>query len=224
MRAIDHHFQPVEADVACHRLLHRVDIAAARILDPAGAADPGGLDQQRFLFEQAFDRCLGVVGQLEPVGTEQLDAIVLERVVAGGDHHAQIGAHLAGQQRDRRGRQRPGHDHVHADTGEARDQRAFHHIARQARVLADHHPVTMPAAQEMRPRRLADAHGGGGGHHALVGASADAVRAEEFACHLRAVSLCRLPHGAIGTRIKACPPPFSHTISALCATTRPSRR
>ena len=81
--AIDHDLQPVETDVAGHRLLNRVDIATARVVDPAGPADAVGLDEQRLLLEQQFDRCFGLVGKLEAVGTEQLDAIVLVRIVAG---------------------------------------------------------------------------------------------------------------------------------------------
>ena len=74
------------------------------------------------------------------------------------------------------------HD-VHADAGEAGDHRRFHHVAGQARVLADHHPVAVVAAQEVRARRLADAQRGLGRHRLAVGEPANAVGAEEFACH-----------------------------------------
>ena len=104
-------------------------------------------------------------------------------VVAGRDHHAEIGAHRAGQHRHRRGRHRPDHHHVHADAGEAGDERGLHHVAGQPRVLADHHPVAMVAAQEMRARRLADPLRHRRRHRRLVGAAPDPVGAEEFARH-----------------------------------------
>ena len=130
------------------------------------------------LAHRGFDPQLVGVGQLVAVGAEQLDPVVLERVVAGRDHHPQVGAHFARQHRDRRGRQRPGHDHVHAHAGEARDQRVLHHVARKPGVLADHHAVAVLAAQEPGARGLADLHRGGGGHHPGVGAPADAIGAE----------------------------------------------
>ena len=181
--AIDYDLEAVEAHVARHRLLHRVDVAPAGIVDPARAADPVGADEEGLLRHQRLDRHFRLVRQLVAIGAEQLDAVILERIVAGGDHHAEVGAHLAGEERNGRRGQRPGHDHVHADAGEAGDQRAFDHIARQARILADHDPVLVPAAQEMRTRRLADLHRDLGGHHAFVGAAANSVGAEVCPCH-----------------------------------------
>ena len=37
------------------------------------------------------------------------------------------------------------------------DHRRFHHVAGKARVLADHHPMAVIAAKEVRASRLADA-------------------------------------------------------------------
>ena len=183
MGAIDHHFQSVEPDVVRYRLLDRVDVAPARILDPARAADMGGIGQLLFAHDRRLDRAFIRIGQLEAVRPEQLDAVILIRIVAGGDHHAHIGAHFPGDEGDGRGRQRPGHDHVHAHAGETGDQRAFHHISRQSRILADDDPVAVIATHEVPPRRLPHAHGDLGGHHIGVGASANTVGAEKPACH-----------------------------------------
>ena len=207
----------VEADVGRNRLLDRVDIATARVLDPSRPPDPLGLHQLRLLFEQPFERRLGLVGQLEPVGTEQLDAIVFERIVAGRDHHAQIGAHLARQQRDGGGGQRAGHDHIHAHAGEARHQRAFHHVSGQARVFADHHPMAMVAAQEMRARRLPDAHRRDSGHDSAVGASANSVRPEELARHRSMNSLVsRSQCRECANNKRPFAPLFARNIAAMC--------
>ncbi len=48
----------------------------------------------------------------------------------------------------------PSEQHVHADRGEARDQRVLDHVAREARILADHHAVAVVAALEDEARRL----------------------------------------------------------------------
>ena len=68
----------------------------------------------------------------------------------------------------------------------------FHHVARQPRVLADHHPVAVVAAQEMRARRLADPQRHRRRSSAPVGPPADPVRAEEFPSHGGGLSAKRL--------------------------------
>ena len=78
---------------------------------------------------QLFDLELGVVGELVAVRPEQLDAVIGEGIVRGGDHHAEIGAERAGQHGDGRRRHRPEQEHVHADGGEAGHERGFDHVA-----------------------------------------------------------------------------------------------
>ena len=70
--------------------------------------------------EHALDARLDLVGQLVAVGAEQLDAVVVIRVVRGRDHDADIGAQRARQHGDRRGRDRAKQEHVHARRAEAR--------------------------------------------------------------------------------------------------------
>ena len=140
-----------------------------------------GFGKRRRRFEQCLDLHFIGIGQLVAIGPEQFDAIVVEGIVAGRDHHAQIGAHRLRQHRHCRRRHRADLHHVHADTGEPRDQCIFEHIARQARILADHDAMFVPAAQEMRARRHADAHRHFGGHRHLVGQAPDPVGSEKLA-------------------------------------------
>ncbi len=58
-------------------------------------------------------------------------------------------------------------------------QRRLDHVARQSRVLADHHPMAMGAAGEHQPGGLAEPQRGLGGHRVGVGRAADAVGAEQ---------------------------------------------
>ena len=184
MRAIDDDLEAVQAHLIGQRGLDRVDIATARILDPAGAPDRLGRGELRIArFEHRLDLHLVLVGELEAIGPEQLYAIILERVVASRDHHAEVRAHRSGEQCYRRGRHRAHQHHVHADAGKARDQRVFHHVTRKPGILADDDAVLVAAAQEMRARGLAYRHRHGCGHETLIGASPDTVGAEKLACH-----------------------------------------
>jgi hypothetical protein len=163
-------------------LLDGVDVAPARVLDPPRAPDIAVERERDLAVHRPLDRLLVGVRELEAVGAEQLDPVVVVRVVAGGDHHPEVGAHFPREQRYRRSRQWSGHDHVHADAGEPGGERGLHHIARQASVLADDDAVLVGAAQEMASGRLADLHRRRRGKRARVGAPANPVGAEIFAC------------------------------------------
>ena len=138
---------------------------------------------------QRLDLALDVVGQLEAVRPEQLDAVVLVGIVRGRDHDAEVGAHRAGQHGDGRRRHRAEQQHVHADRREAGLQGVFDHVAGQARVLADHDAVAVVAALEHEAGRLPDLQGEFRRDDA-VGAAADAVGAEMLARHASILPRC----------------------------------
>ena len=77
---------------------------------------------------------------------QELDSVVIEGIVAGGDHDATVKAHFA---RDIRNRGR-GRDvqqvRLRAGGGQAPDQRVLEHVARSPRVLAhrDAHGTSLP--------------------------------------------------------------------------------
>ena len=83
--------------------------------------------------EQRLDLLLRGVGELVPVAVEELDAVVLRRVVRGGDHDAEVER----EQRDRRGRQHSGQDGVSARRDDAASERLLELRPRAARVAAD---------------------------------------------------------------------------------------
>ena len=183
--AIDHHAQAVEAEIARQRALGEFDVAVMDAVDAAGAAEAGALRQllvERFV-EQLLDLLLDVVGQLEALRAEQLDAVVLEQIVRGRNHHAEIGAHRLGQHRHRRRRHRAEQQHVHADRGEAGHHGVFDHVAGQPRVLADHDAMAMIAALKHQSGRLPDL------ERQLrrdqtIGTAPNPVRPEIFAAHV----------------------------------------
>ena len=185
VRAIDDDAQAVQPEIAREDALGEFDIAGMGIVDALGAADLRSRRQPLFhaVRHQTLDLLLAGVGELLPVGSEQLDAVVGVGIVGRRYHHTQIGAQRARQHGDGRRRQRSEQEHVHADGGEARHQCGFDHIAGKPRVLADHHAMAIFAAREDAPRRHADLHGDLGSHREAVGEAAYAVRAEEFAIH-----------------------------------------
>ena len=134
--------------------------------------------------DQRLDLMLDLVGQLVAVRAEQLDAVVVERIVRGRDHDAEVGAHRAGQHGDGRRRHRAEQQHVHADRGEAGDQRGLDHVAGKPRILADDDAMAVLAAAEDEAGRLADLERQFRRDHA-VGAAANAVGAEILANHNR---------------------------------------
>jgi hypothetical protein len=177
--------RPVEGELLREARLHELDVAAARVLHLLGAAKPvrGRHAPAVGAGEARLDPRLDLVGQLVAVRPEQLDAVVLERVVRGGDDHAKIGLERAGQHGDGRRRQGAEQDHVHAHGHEPGGQRRLQHVAGQPGVLADHDPVQMAAARELRAGRQRDPERGFRGHRLEVRRAADAVGAEEPARH-----------------------------------------
>ena len=80
------------------------------------------------------------------------------------------------------GGQRADERHVHAGADEACDERRFDHVARQARVLADHHLVPMVAAHEQQPGRLAKLQRRLGRHRVDVRGAAGCRRCRTGVC------------------------------------------
>ena len=165
------------------RALGELDVAVLRVVDALGAAELGrGELLRQVALDQLLDLALDLVGELEAVRPEQLDAVVVVRVVRGRDHDAEVGAHGAREHGDRRRRHRAGQQHVHADRGEAGDQRGLDHVAGEAGVLADQHAVAVLAALEDQAGGLPDLEREFGRDHA-VGAAANAIGTEIFASH-----------------------------------------
>ncbi len=184
MGAVDHHAQTLQREIARQGALGEFDIAILHAVDALGASEISGLREPpaQIAVDQRFDLELDLVGQLVAVRPEQLDAVVVIRVVRGGDHHAEIGAHRARQHRNRRRRHRAGQQHIHPDRSEARHQRGLDHITGQPRVLADQHTMPVIAVLEHHPRGLTNLEGKLRRDRA-VGAAANAVGAEIFASH-----------------------------------------
>src|SRR5690606_10676385 len=87
-----------------------LDVAADGVVDAAGRADAvaGGSVRLKFraFMVQAGNAILHLVGDLEAVRPKELDAVVVEGVVRGGDHDGGVAAEAAHDVRDAGGGQR----------------------------------------------------------------------------------------------------------------------
>ena len=182
--AIDHDAQAFEREVARQRSLGEFNVAVMYAVDPLGAAEFAAFGQSfgNVRVDQPLDVLLDLVGKFVAVRAEQLDAVVVKWVVRRRNHHAEIGAHGARQHGDGRRRHRPEQQHVHADRGEARDQRGLDHVTGKPRVLADYHPMAMLAAPEHKPGCLPGLERQLRCDHA-IGAATNAVSAKILAGH-----------------------------------------
>ena len=177
--------RPSRLRVARQRALGEFDVAVMHAIDAAGAPETGALRQplvERFI-EQLLDLLLDIVRQFETLRAEQLDAVVLEQIMRGGNHHAEIGAHRLGQHRDRRRRHRAEQQHIHADRGEAGHHRVFDHVAGEPRILADHDAMAMLAALKHQSGRLPNLERELRCDQA-IGTAPDPVGTEIFAAHV----------------------------------------
>ena len=86
-----------------------------------------------------FDAQLDFVRQLVAVRAEELDAVVVVRIVRRADNDAGRQAQRAGEISDARRRHRARQHDVDARGGKARFEGRFEHVAGHARVFADQH-------------------------------------------------------------------------------------
>ena len=155
-----------ELDVALHRLI----VAAVR---------PGGRGRARRLAHPGLDPVLERVGKLVALTGEELDAVVLGRVVRGRDHRPGVRAVRDHQMRDGRGGEHPEPHDVAAGGQDARGEGVGEPRPGGTRVAPDGHPGTRRAPVVEGP----DERPAQGGGEVVVQVSAhdpaDAVGPEE---------------------------------------------
>ena len=92
--AVDDHSQPVEGAAFRNDVLDEHAVAPAGVVELECLADASGggpYAVDLFPEHKFLDTRLVLVGELEPVGAEELDAVVIEAVVRGRDRHSCIG-------------------------------------------------------------------------------------------------------------------------------------
>jgi hypothetical protein len=195
--AIDRDAHRFEARGARHAGLQKNQVASDRVVDARGLADVAvrcaPVRQCAVVENQLLDFRLELVVELEAVAREKLDAVVLERIVRRGNHHARIRTHTSSKKSYTRCRQRADQPYVDAHRTDSRGDRGFEHVARQARVLADENlaMASMRAAKDVR-ERAPQLHRGLRGNRLFVRDPAHAVGAEQLTTYAhRADSVAR---------------------------------
>ena len=134
-------------------IIFRRKAAGHDLSDPAVRPD----GQLALLQNQCLDPRFQRVVQLEALGREHFDAVVLIRIVRGRNNDARVRMQIDRQKRHRRRRDHTQHDRVAAAGRQPRDQRALQHVGGNARILADHDGrLRAGIIRKRNRRRLAD--------------------------------------------------------------------
>ena len=150
---------------------------------------------------------LGVVGELEPVGAEQLDAVVLvglceaEIITPRSARRLRVSMAIAGVGNG------PTSGTSMPDAVNPRERR-LDHVAGQPRVLADHHAMAMAAAEEQQAGRLAQPQRHLGGHRIGVRVPRMPSVPKSRTCH-RLSALCA---AAFSQRLITQAPTYAHRL------------
>ncbi len=134
------------------------------------------------LLVHGLDAVLQLVGELVTAAGEELDAVVRHGVVAGGEHHTEVGAERPGEMGHRRRRQHTDAQHVHARAREPRDDGRLQELPGGTRITPDHRGGPMPFERARLGQHVRRGHGQAERHlrrQVRVGDTAHAVRAEE---------------------------------------------
>ena len=139
MGAVDNQSEPSQIETRWEGPFAELDVTAGGIIDSPRFAERVGAHATHRLVEGGFDLQFHLVGQLVAIGRKKLDAVVIEGIVRGADHHARRQSQCTGEIGHRGCGQRPRQHHI--DTGRRKSglQCRLEHIARDAGVLADQH-------------------------------------------------------------------------------------
>ena len=93
----------------------------------------------------------GLVVHLLAAAVDELDAVVIKRVMRRGNHHAAIKIIHTGDICDARRRRHVKHIRIRAGRGQTRNNRIFKHIAGTAGILSDDHARLSALARAVIP-------------------------------------------------------------------------
>ena len=160
IRAVEHDVHAVEALVA--RRKHEIDVLVQEIGAILDVADfLAGRTRERVvllkLVHDGLKLVLDRIRQLVAVAAKELDAVVMKRIVRGRNHDARLRLVAACEIRDGGRRDDASEHRAAACRANARRQRRFEHLARNARVAADQDERLLILLAEIQRRRSAEA-------------------------------------------------------------------
>ena len=125
------------------KILQKNDVAAMNVVDAVGFADEIARRAKTLEFfreNETFDLGFHLVRKLVAIGRENLDAVVVIRIMRSRDHDPRIRAHALRDERHARRGKRADQNAVSAHRADSRSDRLLDHVARKARVFADDDP------------------------------------------------------------------------------------
>src|SRR4029453_1835548 len=134
VRAVDADPHAVQTDV--RRALEVEEVALLALRRGGDPSTPPRGTRRTFQLE--LDLVLDVIGQLHPLAREELDPVVVRRVVRSADHDPRRGAELDRHVRDRGRRLDAGEQDIAPRLGDAVGQRVLEPFPRLPGVPADH--------------------------------------------------------------------------------------
>ena len=183
--AVDENLESLEVGVPRDARLAEFDVAPRGVVETTGLAEFGGSDAGEapvhFLFHLEFH----LVGEFRARAAEELDPVVVIRIVARRNHHARVEPQGPREIGDGGGRNRTAEKHVDARARKARFERGLQHVARNAGVLADQNRRTRSArtVPDRAPGRLTEPQHEVRSDRALAHLASHAVRAEVASAH-----------------------------------------
>ena len=181
--AVHHNVQPVKAGAG--GFLGEVDVAALGVALAHRTAHLPADGQVLVLGQAVADDFLNPilhrVGELVAVAVEELDAVILNGVVAGGNHRARVSLIISGQIGDGRGGQHLHQHGLRAHGANARHQSGFQHFAADAGIASHQNGGPVYIACQHIGAGLAQLEGQLAGQ-VLIRYSTHAVGAKE-SCH-----------------------------------------
>src|SRR5581483_5751509 len=118
--------------------------------------------------------------KLQPFFGEELDAVVFEGVVRGGNHDAGVDPQASREKGDRRGGKRTDQKNVDPHRADPGGQGRFQHISRNPGIFADDDPVPPRFVLENMRGGAAKLHRHLTGHRIDIGNTPNAIGSKKF--------------------------------------------
>ena len=164
-------------------MLQKNDVPAPGVFHAVGLAQFGrrGVERVQVVREDdRFDGTLCVIGKFIAIAAEDLDAVVLERIMRSRYDDASVGPHAVGEIGDPRCGDHTDQDGIDAHGTDSGNEGILQHVSGNARVFTDDDLGNMSLFFEEVGRGAADVHGHFRRDGVFIGDAPDSIRTEQF--------------------------------------------
>ena len=129
VRTVDDDLHALERDAGRQGRNAEVLIRLARLVHARCPTQGTRLARGRRFLELRLNSLLGLIRELAALGIEELDAVVVVRIVRGADHHTEATAEVTRHKSDARCRQRADQSNIESRGDEPGLERGLEHVA-----------------------------------------------------------------------------------------------